>query len=174
MEPVGNRSPRPPDRRLRPAYPDASRSRAQTGARRRGLEGGRRGARRARDRADEIQVARRSGVLGCRFERRLGALSRAESRSREVAAGAGMAQCLLGAPGRQARTRNAGIVITRGIGERSPVSNESRATNHGVYSMLIVDAQVHLWAANTPERPWPEAEKAGVPIMVLATHPDLH
>ena len=21
--------------------------------------------------------------------------------------------------------------------------------------MLIVDAQVHIWAANTPERPWP-------------------
>ena len=26
--------------------------------------------------------------------------------------------------------------------------------------MLIVDAQVHIWGANTPERPWPTARSA--------------
>jgi L-fuconolactonase len=25
--------------------------------------------------------------------------------------------------------------------------------------MIIIDAQVHLWAADTPERPWPEEGK---------------
>ena len=25
--------------------------------------------------------------------------------------------------------------------------------------MLIVDSQVHIWAANTPERPWAEGAK---------------
>jgi predicted TIM-barrel fold metal-dependent hydrolase len=25
--------------------------------------------------------------------------------------------------------------------------------------MLIVDAQVHIWAADTPERPWPARHK---------------
>ena len=24
--------------------------------------------------------------------------------------------------------------------------------------MLIVDSQVHIWAAHTPERPWPAAD----------------
>jgi hypothetical protein len=31
--------------------------------------------------------------------------------------------------------------------------------------MLIVDAQVHFWAANTPERPWPaRAEPHRAPL----------
>jgi L-fuconolactonase len=31
--------------------------------------------------------------------------------------------------------------------------------------MLIVDAQVHIWAANTPERPWPaRAEPHRAPL----------
>src|SRR5437763_913730 len=38
--------------------------------------------------------------------------------------------------------------------------------------MLIADSQVHLWGADTPQRPWPagrgvEAQKAGIPLMVL-------
>ena len=30
--------------------------------------------------------------------------------------------------------------------------------------MFIVDAQVHIWAANTPERPWPDRHEAHRPI----------
>jgi L-fuconolactonase len=31
--------------------------------------------------------------------------------------------------------------------------------------MLIADAQVHIWAANTPERPWPaRAEPHRAPL----------
>jgi predicted TIM-barrel fold metal-dependent hydrolase len=32
--------------------------------------------------------------------------------------------------------------------------------------MMIVDSQVHIWAADTPERPWPpgEAARAHTPI----------
>ncbi|MBI4193661.1 MAG: amidohydrolase family protein [Betaproteobacteria bacterium] len=58
--------------------------------------------------------------------------------------------------------------------------------------MLIVDAQVHIWAASTPQRPWPprhkphrevplgkdellrEMDAAGVPVMVLVPHSLVH
>ena len=30
--------------------------------------------------------------------------------------------------------------------------------------MLIVDAQVHIWGANTPERPWPMPQGGFKPV----------
>ena len=30
--------------------------------------------------------------------------------------------------------------------------------------MFIIDSQVHIWAANTPERPWPSGRRPGVPF----------
>jgi predicted TIM-barrel fold metal-dependent hydrolase len=35
--------------------------------------------------------------------------------------------------------------------------------------MLIVDAQVHTWAASTPERPWPDGVEPHRPVP-LGTH----
>ena len=32
--------------------------------------------------------------------------------------------------------------------------------------MLIVDAQVHIWAANTPERPWPARHQPHRPVPI--------
>lgn len=37
--------------------------------------------------------------------------------------------------------------------------------------MLIVDSQVHIWGANTPERPWPQRAEAQRPVPL--THEDL-
>ena len=43
--------------------------------------------------------------------------------------------------------------------------------------MPIVDAQVHIWAANMPERPWParaephRAPLAFVPPVCMSSHP---
>ena len=34
--------------------------------------------------------------------------------------------------------------------------------------MTIVDAQVHIWAANTPERPWPARHEAHKPQPITA------
>mgnify|MGYP003577630976 CR=1 FL=1 len=34
--------------------------------------------------------------------------------------------------------------------------------------MPIVDAQVHIWAANTPERPWPARHEAHKPEPITA------
>ncbi|MGH8641436.1 MAG: amidohydrolase family protein [Burkholderiales bacterium] len=34
--------------------------------------------------------------------------------------------------------------------------------------MLIVDSQVHIWAANTPERPWPARHEAHKPVPITA------
>src|SRR6185295_9682826 len=38
---------------------------------------------------------------------------------------------------------------------RQNLSHRRHATSKGVKAMLIVDSQVHIWAASTPERPWP-------------------
>ena len=35
--------------------------------------------------------------------------------------------------------------------------------------MLIVDAQVHIWGANTPERPWPARLEAHRDAIAPAT-----
>ena len=47
--------------------------------------------------------------------------------------------------------------------------------------MLIVDSQVHIWGANTPERPWParahaqrECDKAGLLVAVGVVPQHLH
>ena len=34
--------------------------------------------------------------------------------------------------------------------------------------MLIVDSQVHVWGANTPERPWPKRGER-MPVAALVT-----
>ena len=41
--------------------------------------------------------------------------------------------------------------------------------------MLIVDSQVHIWGANTPQRPWPKraAPHSEVPLGRLASLQDI-
>ncbi len=124
MELVGDRPSRSPARKLLPAYQGPSGSRAQAGDRGGGMEGSRAGVRRAGNRAHENRVARRARLFSGRSERRLGALSCARDRSREMAARQGLAQSLLGTPRREESARDAGEV-SEGAATGSKIAERS-------------------------------------------------
>jgi predicted TIM-barrel fold metal-dependent hydrolase len=46
----------------------------------------------------------------------------------------------------------------------------TRKRPKGKTSMLIADAQVHIWAASTPERPWPARHQPHMPQPLTAEH----